>query len=504
MNDTMKKAMEKRKAKAKEAELAKEEREHFGDSDFEFPKWVGIEQYPKAVKIPGTTLPYEVREKGTDAKFIMYSKIVNSKKTGYNTIFWKVSEKNGNKIPDPDWILTELYNKVGDKTWEDFDKPRWDENKKKEVRGEYIYHNKDTEVYKVLYTKDGNKKKDERYPKEFKPTSGVVMNVIDLMDDWCAKNKHTKLWSRKVNDWEVEDKKTGEMKTIQFVEPSITATAYPSGNYSGLYDQLMDYFDQIGEFWDASPIWVYKQGMKYDFFDSDDKRCNGSFSSYKEAPKELQQSSLSDFTRVKEVTEEELAYEMYDLDEKFQPTSYTSLLSKLGWLFKLCDGNLGTDFFERLTELANEEKEQRKVEREANQQKEEKSEEKIEENTIDEEKENSNESNDIVPDLSDVKSKDDVSEEKPRERKRVRQTSSDEPITEETLKQYFPKWDELGDEDIKEMLKSVKKVDSDIILYHDGVTLFPCDKGKCKFGDNVFQMPEDVFICPICGANYEG
>ena len=65
------------------------------------------------------------------------------------------------------------------------------------------------------------------------------------------------------------------------------------------------------------------------------------------------------------LTDEERAYERYDLEKHFKVSSYQKLLKRLGNSIKTIDGDLGSHYYEELVAEAEKEKKANEVEREA-------------------------------------------------------------------------------------------------------------------------------------------
>ena len=335
-------------AKRQEAEKEKKEAEERKGQNFDFEELAYFpleDQKERVFRIIGN--PVEVRSKEDDPILILQSQIVNEKKTGYVKINWPIVQKAGKIVPDPDWILSKLYSKVNERDWvkytdadinekEDIKKVEGKITNKDGKNGRWVYHHADTQVYKVI---DGNAKKEEKYPKSFYPSKRVIMNVINRHDDWCKINKHTQILTSKLCVSEKKNAQSGETIRSLFPDTGIPET---------LYKAIFEHFVKSRGDWDVDAV-VTKKAIdkKYDVWDATDSKY------------------LSDFAKTlvseAELTEEELAYETYNLDKLFGVSSYGKLLKRLGWLFKLCDAELGTEYFKELEQEANKEAEERKA-----------------------------------------------------------------------------------------------------------------------------------------------
>jgi len=458
-------------AKRQQADQEKKEAEERKGQNFDFEE---LAYFPledgkeKVFRIVGN--PVEVRSKQDDPILILQSQVVNEKKSGYVKINWDAIQKDGKLVPNPDWVLSRLYSKVNERDWKKYTDADLDDKKgivKAEGKivnadgknGEWVYRHADTQIYKIV---DGNAKKDEKYPKSFYPSKRVIMNVINRHDDWCKINNHTQILTSKLGVSEKKNDKTGEMIRSLFPDTGIPET---------LYKAIFEHFVKSRGDWDVDAVVTKKASdKKYEVWDATDVKY------------------LSDLAKKlaseNDLTKEELAYETYDLDKLFGVSSYSKLLKRIGYLFKLCDAELGTEFFKELEQLANKEAEERKAKNE-----EEKSED-------DAEEKHNNE---------DVK--EDVKETSSRARgvsKPSTDTSTEEKLV-EYFKTVFPKWKDLPDSDKKILITNFDKVGSngypDFKMSSNPVQ---CSNADCKFeGSNVIpQTPDTISMCPVCGEVY--
>lgn len=167
----------------------------------------------------------------------------------------------------------------------------------------------------------------------------IIQNVIDRHDNWCAENNHTKILANSVN---VDDKGRvwGKAGIKEF-----------------------GYIDKLGDL-----INKYKLPEGYDIAI---KRIAGA----KTAPWELRNASLyaekdlmeelknddgtippKDIIVIGPLTAAEKAYEKYDLDKFYGPTTYQTILKRIPSIFKECDAALKSKFYDELLSLVEDEK----------------------------------------------------------------------------------------------------------------------------------------------------
>ncbi len=412
--------------------------------------------------------PIEVRQLPTDPKLILQSQVVKQDKSGYVKINWPVIEKSGKYIPDPDWILTEMFNKVNEGRWVKYSEGVLkDENGQiypadhvdsKGKNGKWVKYHTNTNVFKAI---DGNAKDGEKYPKNFYPSKRVVCNWIDRHDSWCADNKHSKVLTAKKTPFEIS-MEDGSKKTIYFQDTGIPA---------GLYDKIFEHCSSIGTM-DIDLV-ITKIEKDYKVFDITD------------FPKYVSESSHK-LGKQGKLSEEELAYELYDLDKLYGVSSYRKIKKNLGYLFKMCDLDLGTEFEKKLDNLCKIEEEEAK------------------EKQVQDEPDEGESSSDSKEDSSanDSTSKDEVKQEQVESKRRgvkKEESSVDNSIKEECIK-YFPTWNKLSDADQEFMVNSIVRFDNGVPVYNVQNAL-GCANEDCYIpGTRVVTLvPEEVSTCPVCG-----
>jgi hypothetical protein len=435
----------------------------FKTEEIDYNRYVGIQQNQDlVVRLLGE--PYGFRKSPTDDKMVMYSKIVRDDKKSYLSVYWPVDkEKNDDKfVPDKDFILTRLYDKVREEKWTEWteeDIKRFpDLNLKKNEKGKvegvakngktytgrYVRLHENTAAYKRI---TANRPEDsrEQYPNYFYPKTLVMCNVIDRSDDWCAKNKSAKILGSRQNT----DQKTGKVYR-------------DIGIPLKLYDKIVDFIAKgIGD-WAKIDIVMYKVGegkaSSYEVFDATTADVNGKkaflYERFFKSPTTINIASSEP------LTEDEKSYKLWDLDKMYNPRYYL-IARYLGGLFKLVDLELNTHFYDELRDLVNKEKENNGGEVES-----------------------------------------DDKEEQPQQREEKVNV-----INKELVKKVFPNYDALSDEDKKILDLSLREIAVDeekgvLPVWKEPRKAARCfDEETCRFPNTsvVSNFPETMKQCPVCG-----
>jgi len=310
------------------ADSKKSTNTNFAPREFEEIAYVGLESGTnKILRLigapPGAETQGYVR-KNFDPKQIMMCEVKDDEGKKF-TIRLPLRED----IPAHNHILHRLYDKVAEVTWIN----------KKKVN---INESKHPELW-LLLTKGGFKPEDGQqfsYAGGYKSTTFTVQNVIDREDPWCVDNAHTKILCREVN---VDSKGT--------VWPKIGLKSF------GYVKRIADLVGKYGDLQNFD-IALKRTGDKENPFEIK----NASILKDKDMMVELKNAdgTIPDekFIIIGRLTDEERAYEKYDLDKLYQPTSFTKLLKRIPSIFKLCDAYLGTKFYEELEGLSAKEKEE--------------------------------------------------------------------------------------------------------------------------------------------------
>lgn len=441
-------AMYEQEKQAKQS--ADENKGQGGYTDFEHVECLGLEdQKEKAFRIVGRG--FQNRKLPTDAKMIVQSSILNEDNKGYSKINWPVifSDKKGDYIPDPDWILTRLYNKVREGKWKKFEDGHIDEKTKKD--GAMNYFHKDTTVFKRTESNMRDNPSAKEFAPKFYPSKRIVINVIDRHDDWCTVNKHTKELSSKVG---YSEKKNDNGETVKVAFPEL-------GVPKLCYDSIINhYLKTSGSFTSIDTVIIKDTAnKKYDIFDGMDERY-------------LKPETMA-LLNCNPLTAEEKEFALYDFDNLYRVASYSKLKQKLGGLFKLCDIDLNTHFYDELVNLAKKEDEDKKANEKA----------KVESESV------TTEEKTETP--------------KPRETRQPVAESVPSKSIEELCIENFPSWGKVPDNEKTIMLNSVVSFNGSVPVYKKEAKDVLCNDASCHFKDSKEEttFPSTMFICPICGLD---
>lgn len=344
-------------------------------------------------------------------------------------------------------ILIRLYDKV---------------MKKERINGKSVLVNENKPQYKEIFdmvSKGGFKPEDGRtyqYSSGYKGDVVSIYNVIDRSDDWCKKNKHTKILCRDLN-----------------VDDQGRVWAKPGIKSYGSIQKIAAIIGKYGSF-EKYDLGFKRTGLK----DSPWEIVNASRLKEAEMTEDLvnDDGSEVDVSTIMTgpLTDEELAYENYNLDKFFAPTTYHKLQKRIGNLFKLCDAQMGTHFTEELAGLVEKEKAEwdaAAAQKEAAQ----------------EVKENE--------EIRAAASSEEPEEAAPAPRRRAAAPAS-EGLTEEKIA-LLKGWERLSDE-IKARVKDVvmNEAGKPEIVWDRKDDLLQCD--AC----GALSPEEGVTHCPVCGAKF--
>ena len=296
----------------------------YAPRDYDPIKWVGLEEKAKIIRIVGgapSSMKPGAHINPTDAHEIFISKILDD-----NGKRMKLKLPLHSDDISHEHIMWRIINKVNEVTWE-----------KDKVTG------KSTKVFKYQdkpwfekVNKGGFAPTDPsyQYARGWKGQQVVIMNVIDREDDWCAKNKHTKLLSKKIN--------FGNDGT-EFAEDGV-----PSFGFCSALSTIVSNYGS----WERYDVQVRRTGQKTNPIDVKQAtlyKKNG-------LVQELDKDKIGYISLTETLTPEELEYERYDISKFYAPTSYQKILSKLGNTIKGIDADLRTNFYNELQALAEKEK----------------------------------------------------------------------------------------------------------------------------------------------------
>lgn len=460
-------AIEAQEKKNKEAEEAKNRKGTVSDFPREDIEYFALEdKKAKVCRLLGR--PSEIRKEPTDAKFILWSKVLSDSKKNYTYINWKYIEKDGKLVPDPEWILTKLYSKVNEGKWQKYEDGKVDEKTGK--NGRFVKYNTETSVFKRI---EGNTKANENYPPKFYPSVKVVMNCIDRHDDWCKTNKHSKQITSRHTSYDFTNDK-GEKGQYFYTDIGVPKQCY---------EIIIDHFRKcsgVKSLEDIDAI-IIRDGksssiLKYQCYDKTDY------------PKYFSDEQAFKLSSNDLLSDEEKKYVLYDFDKLYPVASYAKLKRNLIGLFKLCDAELGTSFEKELEELC-------KIEAEENM--------KNNPNGVTKETEADEEKFASIGDEKPIEKH----VEAPVQEKARRESKSETKVStsiQQLCEQNFPAWNKLSDKDKKIMIDNIESFNGTIPVYKKEANDILCVEQECKFKDSKepTSCPQEMENCPVCGVKF--
>lgn len=309
--------------KAAQDARAKAERESKGFGSFEIPDFKGLllaQDKCQVFRLVGESL--EMREKPSDALLIERS-MVKDDDGKWFTLIWD---------QDSDWPMRKLMRSLAKYKW----------NKElNSGKGGRVYVNDGCELLKRFNTNNEDNKKvvSGMEPKKF-----VLINAIDRMDDWCKENKHTKMVSWTLNEQDGKE-------------------YYTHGMSSGLYKHIFDKkCAEIGHHFEDVDFVL----RRFTQDSRPDEQTNYviHWNEEKTAIKKWSDKDKVDYYSHivdGDMTDEELAYERYDLENIpfiSKPTPSGVILKKLGKFIKAVDQKYELDIYNQLVELKEIEREE--------------------------------------------------------------------------------------------------------------------------------------------------
>ncbi len=442
-------------------------------------KWLPISygkelKQEKVMRIVGD--PYEIENrKPTDAKIILFSEWLKDDGSGYVKIIWPFVEKAEKFKPNPDWILTRLYNAINAGGWEKYTSDMIDPKKEiKEVNGK-IVNKWNKEVYwknansnKTCFKSiqnEYNKKVGDTFTKPIYPSAKILLNAIDRHDTWCSQEQKTKAVSSKVSPHTFMGD-DGE-KTIEYVTWGL-----PISVYKELWDNILNYRDH----WEDVDVII---------------KLNSDTNKYmvRDALEEKITDESKKIASSDPLTDEERAYERWDFDEKFKPLTYFSMKANMFKRFQQADLDLGTTFVEELNDLLSDETTKFNEEQKNKDAKgltEVVEDVKNEDVTLEV-------SEDVKVEIDTVISEDKTETVEPQKRQ-PRVTKKSE--TKEANVEDLPNWNNLAVEDKEDVVENMSSFDGDVIKWNDGTDVCECD--RCRK-----LLPNTLLVCPYCGETFE-
>ena len=464
---TLQEQIAKKKQMEEDKKKKKESTGSFSN-DYEDLAYLGLETgKEKVFRILGDPFDYSTLDrKPTDPKLILQSEIVKEERKSYTKINWPIIVKDGEYKPDPTFILTKMYEKVNEGKWIKYPDGKLDPDTGK--NGYFEKYHSDKPIFKILgYKQTGNAKEGEKYPKSFFPSKKVVMNVIDRHDTWCKDNKHSKILSSGRTNYNFKDDK-GNQISIWYTDTGIAKTAY---------DKLIEHAVKSTGNLEVDFILI-KKGKestdKYEVWDATDSKY------------------ISDETKSitvdGDLSAEEKTYELYDLDKYFPPqSSYTKIKKNLEWLFKKCDGDLGTSFTKELDALCKIEEEEREARK-------------------DEEEKNNPKPVETKPEVKEEPKVEEKLVEESSERRRVETPKVEVSTSSLTPETFFPSWNALTDEEKVIMKEVIDEFKDGLPIYNNkGGKIYLCNDENCKYPNTKVdsRYPAKVITCPVCGKKPE-
>ena len=293
---------------------------------YEEQKWVGLDQgkyhIMRIVGNPPESMTPGFKAADTDAHEIYYSEI----KADDGKKFQLRLPVRGD-LPEKDHLMWRIIDKVLTVTWT---------NKVKS----YKYQDKFPDIFnKVKFggwdSSNPAEAKNHQYSKGWSGQKIVLMNVIDREDNWCAENKHTKLLARQITTKQYPDGTVAE-----FVSKGI-----PSYGFLNKLGGLVANYKT----WENYDIGVKRTGIKTEPY----QIINATAFVNGKIP-EIPQDKIP-LVNLGPLTDEERAYERYNIAKLFGPVTYAKIDAKLGASIKLIDACLGTNFYNELQTLKAEE-----------------------------------------------------------------------------------------------------------------------------------------------------
>ena len=293
---------------------------------YEEQKWVGLDQgkyhIMRIVGNPPESMTPGFKAADTDAHEIYYSEI----KADDGKKFQLRLPVRGD-LPEKDHLMWRIIDKVLTVTWT---------NKVKS----YKYQDKFPDIFnKVKFggwdSSNPAEAKNHQYSKGWSGQKIVLMNVIDREDNWCAENKHTKLLARQISTKQYPDGTVAE-----FVSKGI-----PSYGFLNKLGGLVANYKT----WENYDIGVKRTGIKTEPY----QIINATAFVNGKIP-EIPQDKIP-LVNLNPLTDEEKAYERYNIAKLFGSVTYAKIDAKLGASIKLIDACLGTNFYTELQTLKAEE-----------------------------------------------------------------------------------------------------------------------------------------------------
>lgn len=313
-------------ASEKEREEKEKTSKNYQKREYEAIKYVGLsKEHPTIVRFVGNFVAEDLkahRPNPSDMKFMHISKI---KSDDGKTSFYLYLPLRSDE-PEQDHLMWKIIDTVYAKEW--VKDPATGKNKPIET-----FKIKHPDVYEKV-NKGGFTEADGKWPymyaRGWKGPEMLLINVIDRRDDWCKVNKHTKLISKNVNV-------TAEGK--EYADFGV-----PAFGFFGPLTNLRNNF-KMG--WEKYDVVITKTGEKLDtvtnMFNGTAFTNPAAIATNLDKAMGIDPAEYKFISQEPALTEEELNYGRYDLDENFRVTSYRTIDKYLGKTIQLIDAAVNED-----------------------------------------------------------------------------------------------------------------------------------------------------------------
>jgi hypothetical protein len=479
----------------KEEEKKREEEERElrstfgGNQDFDAKAYTSLNEGFNVFRFIGK--PSELRNKPTDVYTFFESQILKDDGKNYLKVVWPHTFENFTYKADSNSLLMKMYRKATEGKWVKYTESDVDGVKVKQNPDGTITNNNGKNGYKVFSHIDkpshirisGNAKPGEKYPKYFTPRLKVVANVIDRHDDWCKENKKTKILANSVKPFKINEGKDDET-TIHFIDVGVGTSVY-----TAIMERMKD-FSKTGN-WEDCDIIISKkfklneQGKKkfdkYEIWDATDIK-------YLE--------DVKDIINAEPLTEEEKAYELWDLETRYKPTSAYTIEKQLGGLFKQFDIDFNENYYDQLQELVLAEKKEfeEKKKAQVDQEVQEEAKKEASETTPEPETKSVQEAQEKETSVEPVPSRRPVVQE---------ETSTTTESTGDLFAVNFDSWNKVPKDEqdiLRESIESFNAQGGPVYKVEVKSSCMGCSDATCEFKDGSQAVyPEAVSTCPVCG-----
>lgn len=313
-------------ASEKEREEKEKTSKNYQKREYEAIKYVGLsKEHPTIVRFVGNFVAEDLkahRPNPSDMKFMHISKIKSD--DGKTTFYLYLPLRSDE--PEQDHLMWKIIDTVYAKEW--VKDPATGKNKPIET-----FKIKHPDVYEKV-NKGGFTEADGKWPymyaRGWKGPEMLLINVIDRRDDWCKVNKHTKLISKNVNV-------TAEGK--EYADFGV-----PAFGFFGPLTNLRNNF-KMG--WEKYDVVITKTGEKLDtvtnMFNGTAFTNPAAIATNLDKAMGIDPAEYEFISQEPALTEEELNYGRYDLDENFRVTSYRTIDKYLGKTIQLIDAAVNED-----------------------------------------------------------------------------------------------------------------------------------------------------------------